>query len=272
MSGHVRAHILARNKKQRRRRLMRKVFFVFVLVALLGGGGGYYLFSQKFKIHSVVISPVKRIQEADVRDYVDNFLDQKILFFIPKNYIWLTSSKDLMAGLKLSFSAIKDVRVEKDFPDGLAITIHEYDAWGVLCHGSPEECFWIDQEGIAFDNAPGFSGIIVPKIRDERVRTYAVQERQLSPELMRLIAFFNEKAVSDDALQSVQFTIAEKDQTLRVRTRLGWEILLLETTNPEDAYKNLQVALRNEIKDKITNLEYVDLRFGNRIFYKFRGQ
>ena len=87
---------------------------------------------------------------------------------------------------------------------------------------------------------------------------------------MRLITFFNEKAPDDPDLQSVQFTLAQKDATIRVTTRAGWSILLLENTGPENAYKNLRVALGTEVKAKIAQLEYVDLRFGNRIFYKFR--
>ena len=87
---------------------------------------------------------------------------------------------------------------------------------------------------------------------------------------MKLIAYFNERSASNEQMRSLQFTIGEQDRTVHAITRAGWEILLLEDTDPEAAYKNLELALEREIKDKIASLDYIDLRFGNRIFYKFR--
>ncbi|MBI2052756.1 MAG: hypothetical protein HYT34_00740 [Candidatus Ryanbacteria bacterium] len=98
---------------------------------------------------------------------------------------------------------------------------------------------------------------------------FRLGEKYLSADFMRLVAYFDERARQDNAVQSVEFSIDKKDSTLRLKTRAGWEILLLENVNAEDAYKNLKVTL-GEIKNKVSSLEYIDLRFGNKVFYKFK--
>lgn len=271
MATLTRKKLLAERKKRRRGRIMWRVI---ILLVVFGGTSivlGAYLFSSKFRVSQVIVQGNKRAAEGDIREYIENFLGNKKYLVIPSDKLWMVSQDALAAGLKASFPVVKDVVVTKKYPETLRIDFTEYDAWGVLCHGSPEECFWIDQQGSAFDYAPGFSGTIVPKIRDERSRSFKLGEQQLSQGMMKLITFFNQKAVSDNNLQSVQFTIAQKDQTLRVRTRAGWELLLLESTDPEQAYKNLTIALDQDIKENVANLEYIDLRFGSRIFYKLKG-
>jgi hypothetical protein len=248
------------------RKILGALFFLIIACGAL-----YYFTSQRFQISEVSITGLSQTPEADVREYIDVQLLQKKFYVLPGNVIWFLSPDAIAAGLMQTFPTIKSVVVKRRYPRTLEVHITEYNGWGILCHGEPEECFWIDRAGVAFDRAPGFSGIIVPKILDKRERELKLGERQISDAMMSLIAYFDERAVSNAYLQSLQFTIDARDQTLRVTTRTGWDILLLESTDPVAAYKNLTLALEGEIKDKAQNLSYVDLRFGNRIFYKFKN-
>lgn len=255
-----------------RKRLIRRLMVFFVMCGGVLVGIGWLLFSSRFHINDIQVSAGKQTDSALIRDVVEHWLIGHMYHVIPKNTLLLLSTKDLKHEIISAFPTIRDATIIRRFPHTLQIDIIEYDAWGVLCYGEPEKCFWIDRDGTAFDNAPEFSGVIVPKIHDNRIQEYRLHRRYLSDKLMRLIAYFNERAVSSNYLQSLQFIIDEKDATLRVRTRTGWDILLIESNDPEQAYKNLSLALNGEVKDRVAQLEYIDLRFGNRIFYKFRDQ
>ena len=258
------------SRSRRRKKIIRRIafFFIFLIVSL--GAGGWFLFSDRFRVRDVQISEVKQADAAMLRSTVENWLSGSDYYVVPRNVLWAFSAHKLEQYITASFPTIKSVNIARNFPHTLQLHIQEYDAWGVLCHGESETCFWIDRDGTAFESAPEFSGLIVPKIHDNRPQDYQLGKQYLSDNLMNLIAYFNERAVSDNYLQSLQFIIDEKDETLRVRTRLGWDILLLESNDPEKSYKNLRVALDGEIKDRVAQLEYIDLRFGNRLFYKFR--
>lgn len=273
MSSRLRKQLIAERRGKKRQRFFRKLFFIFIIVLVVVGSGLLYGFSEKFRIQRIGIAGLERTPEADVRELIDVWLLKKRFFLLPHDVLWALPAGELKTFLITSFPTIKEVDIRKNFPNGLELYLTEYDAWGVLCRppaGGSEECFWINRGGVAFERAPEFSGVIVPKIRDERSRDVRLGEEQLSQDMMHLIAFFNEKAVDDKNLQSLQFMIDSKDSTLRVKTRGGWDILLLESNDPAAAYKNLRTALEGEIKEKISKLEYIDLRFSNRVFYKFK--
>ncbi len=260
----------ARERKRRQARLIKKILLVCILCGFALAGSIGFLFSKRFEVSVVSINGAERIATDDLRAYVDEWLSQKRFGFLPERAYWVLDTDALTLGLKASFAQIREVAVTKDFPTGLEIAINEYDGWGVLCRGNPEECFWIDHSGIAFERAPGFSGLIVPKVRDERMREIKLGERVLSNALMRITNYFNDRAVSDADLQSVDFLLDAKDEVVRIKTRAGWDILLLEKTDPERAYKNLRTAVDSDIKGRTKELLYIDLRYGNRIFYKFK--
>lgn len=256
-----------RRKRTRRIRLFALSVVAFFVIAV---GVFYYFTSGRFQIHDVIVRGLKDTSKDDARQVISFWLSEKSWYVVPHKVLWLASVGDITARLKTSLSTVKDISIAKEYPDKLIFDFKEYDGWGVLCHGDPEQCSWIDRSGVAFSHASEFSGIIIPKIRDMRERDFRLGEEQLSSNLMKLITYYNERAPDNDYLQSLQFIIDKKDATLRVTTRNGWNILLLETSDPEKSYNNLKTTLEGEVKDKVSKLEYVDLRFGNRIFYKFK--
>jgi len=265
-------YIESQKKRRHKARMRRLTITVIVSVTVLVGTGAY-LFSSRFHIVDVSVEGVARTPREDVDLYLAEWLTQKKFGIVPVRSYWMLSRDDLAAGLASAFPTIERADVTTEFPQTLKVNVQEYAGWGVLCRTNDEGCFWIDRAGVAFESAPaGFSGSIVPKITDERDHRVTLKEQQLSSEMMRLIAFFNERAPSDTRIQSVEFTIARTDETIRVKTRAGWEILILEKADPEYVWKNLDTALAGEVKENITKLEYIDLRFGNKIFYKLHTE
>ena len=63
--------------------------------------------------------------------------------------------------------------------------------------------------------------------------------------------------------------ILKKENIYELYTLDGWRVLANNQNNPNDLFINLTAVL-DEIKDKRQNLDYIDLRFGNKVFYKFK--
>ncbi|MEK7631104.1 MAG: FtsQ-type POTRA domain-containing protein [Patescibacteria group bacterium] len=267
----IKKNYIESQKKRRQRARTRRLTITVITSAVCLVGTGAYLASSRFHIVDISLEGVVRASREDVDLYLAEWLTQKKWGILPVRSYWMLSRGDLASGLASAFPTIEHANVTTNFPHALKVSVKEYAGWGVLCRTNEEGCFWIDRAGVAFEPAPaGFSGAIVPKITDERERTVTLREQQLSGEMMRLITFFNEKAPSDTRIQSVEFTIARTDETIRVKTRAGWELLVLGKADPEYIWKNLETALAGEIKGGIGRLEYIDLRFGNKIFYKYR--
>ncbi len=63
--------------------------------------------------------------------------------------------------------------------------------------------------------------------------------------------------------------IIKKEGIYELQTSENWFILLNEQNDSQITYQNLKIAL-DQIADKRKNLSYIDLRFGNKVFYKFK--
>ena len=50
----------------------------------------------------------------------------------------------------------------------------------------------------------------------------------------------------------------------------GWSVIVTRAKEPELWLPVLRTLLTEEIKGRRNQLEYLDLRFGNKVFYKFR--
>ncbi|MEK9154173.1 MAG: hypothetical protein AAB798_01745, partial [Patescibacteria group bacterium] len=67
--------------------------------------------------------------------------------------------------------------------------------------------------------------------------------------------------------------IVKDDQDFSVRLQQGFEIRVSYGADAGALVKNLELILASEpLRGKESELEYVDLRFGNRVYYKLKGK
>ncbi|MEK9186142.1 MAG: hypothetical protein AAB885_01005, partial [Patescibacteria group bacterium] len=63
--------------------------------------------------------------------------------------------------------------------------------------------------------------------------------------------------------------VLKKENIYELYTLEGWRVLTNNQNNPNDLFINL-AAILNEVGSRRQNLDYIDLRFGNKVFYKFK--
>lgn len=131
--------------------------------------------------------------------------------------------------------------------------------WLYWCAGSMEAeerpCYYVDREGLFVDEAPQLKGTLFPKLYDEREGEKRVEER-----LLAFVRHFYDLG---------QFVV-KNDETLEI----GWpNAMKIKTTlidDPKKIAENLALILEKEIGNRRDEVDYIDLRFGNRVYYKFR--
>lgn len=60
---------------------------------------------------------------------------------------------------------------------------------------------------------------------------------------------------------------SQKESKVIVKTSEGWEIYFDSLGNPKTQLQNLELILKEKIKENRKNLRYIDLRFGERVYY-----
>ena len=77
------------------------------------------------------------------------------------------------------------------------------------------------------------------------------------------------KLLSKENLAAGKIVIKDEG-AYEIHLREKWQILLNDKNEPEQSFANLKLVLSQIIKEKTPQLEYIDLRLGNKVFYKLR--
>ena len=256
-----------------------KALLLSVLLVSMTGGVFYFLFiSDKFAIGQVNVSGLKAIRETEVRRVVDDILEQKRFGFLESTNYFLFPSDMLQTTLAAAFPRIGNAKVQKLQHNTVDIIIEERDAIGVWCLASrdlakpdgPDGCFYFDKKGVIFVQAPKSFGSLMIGIRDERDTEASVGNAVLSS---AQVAFAGaaQGLVSRNFPFSIRTFVITRDGEYEILTSEGWRVLLDKSAEAEYQLSNLKYVLDEEIETRRQELEYVDLRLGNRVYYKYKG-
>jgi len=135
--------------------------------------------------------------------------------------------------------------------------------------GEIGECYYIDEEGIIFERAPQTSGVLVLVIKDESSARAELGKNVIAKESIANFVNLREYLSAQLNLRALDFVIkSDAPGDLKVHTNEGWYILFDASRDLKDQLQNLKLVLEEKIKEERKNLEYVDLRIENRIYYK----
>jgi len=266
MKRDLQAHIRSSRTKRRRKQLQTRLLVILSAAVVIGAGLLFYLSQSKFHVQEVRFSGLARVNENDIRAELEQELGERRWFFFPRQNLWFIGTTDVENALASVFSAIQSVSLKKDFPSTLHIEVMEYARWGVFCMGEGEHCMWIDQRGVAFENLSGALAESVPRVYERNAPPKELRTQVIESRLMEIANYFEGK----EEFKHITMTLVHGEETVRIQTKDGWDILLLAKDDYEKTYRNVRLALDTEIKDRVSSLQYIDARVGNKLFYKFR--
>lgn len=190
---------------------------------------------------------------------------------IPRDNLVVVSPQRLERELLRKFPQLSGVTISKDFPHTLVVVVEERALWGAYCvrqTGGGRPCWYLDRHGTAYEEISSLAGWLLPIIIGEssvKLGASAVAEDTL-------ILFDKTRDVLG-ALSIRPLTLAISSTTPtdgRISTEEGWDILITTPRPPQEWAGVLKTILEKEVGPKRLQLDYVDLRFGNKVFYKYR--
>ncbi|MBI2628407.1 MAG: FtsQ-type POTRA domain-containing protein [Candidatus Niyogibacteria bacterium] len=262
------AEILLNSRKTRRRRAIRRLLFFIFGAGIILSGAIYVFYLPKFRIKDIDVPALKTLSQDEIKEFSKEILSAKIAGLLPADNILLAPIEKIKTGLKSKFLRIKEIEVSRRWPDILKIDILERSTWAVYCQkGEKNGCYLSDNQGLLFASAPEFEGNLLLKLYDERPSAgqFSLGDFILNQKNFTLISEFENEL--EKAGKHISKIIFKDDQE---EFYVGsWKITLDFEINKETAIKNLFLAL-TEIGGFENKLDYIDLRFGDKIFYKFK--
>lgn len=268
-------------RKLRRERVRRvdRVFEIILKVFFVG----YFLFTLSawlsyrpaFRIGAIQIEGARAIDEKSVHTVLEAQLARRLLWKIDRNNALLYPR----SGMRLAIMAI-DTRIKSAdlvvSDKQLAVHLSEYSPALLWC--PPESaaatatttitagCYFADSVGHIFAPAPEYSGnpflIFVTTRSDKNKNEILLQE-----EFVKINIFLHKL---DDFFLTPRMVRQSGANDFTITTDQSWEIRWSSARNPEEDAHNLALVLENLSKDHMSTstLKSVDLRFGNKVFYR----
>lgn len=243
---------------------MRRLFFLLIILVILAGGVIYFFRASYFRVKNIEIDNLSGRAKEEVLSEVRGFIVGNVALVFPHNSMFILSTERLAEDLSRKFLDIKDFAVLREWPSGLKISGRERATWAIYCKNL---CFLADNEGRLFSGAPDFQGNLLLKIYDERKDQLNAGDFVLNRDNFLAMAEFTVQLEHD--LNNHVSRIVLKEGGVKEFYLQNWYVLTDDSVEYKTARNNLNLALP-EIGDKIASLEYIDLRFSNKIFYKLK--
>ncbi len=284
--------ILSSSRRLRRKKALVKAALVAFVIFIFIVGIVIFFNLPKFRINEIAINGEKALDKEEFLADIREILKERFLIVFPLDNIFIFPKTKISDEALNKFPILKKISIERDFPNKIIVSVEERKASALWCKhlvsnislsaqsaSSTEadktessfgarECAFSDENGFIFSQAPDFSGGIFLKFFDERVKPAEIGKQMLEEgEFKKLIAFYDLAAKKDFSAANV----ALKDGGVyEVYLKEGWYILLNDKNNPDSSLDNLKIVLEQIVKEKRPRLEYIDIRFGNKIFYKLK--
>lgn len=280
---------IAQIKRKKRKILKVKIiFFVFIFLLLLTG----LIFLSRWprlNIDKIQVKGNKIVEVELIEKIVQEELVGKYFWVFPKTNFIIYPQNKLENELKNKLKRIKKVFINDRNIKTLEISVEEYDGKYLYCGTtfneysnelSPiEECYFLDSSGYIFDQAPYFSGEVYFKFfgpinsKNEIAIGNYFEENNFA----KIITFIEQIKQMD--LKPVAFLLNESGEgNISLSSNLALpfapKIIFKMDADFDKLAENLHGAitvdpLKTNLLEKYGSLQYIDLRYGNKVYYKF---
>jgi len=255
--------IVFHKKYQRKKKIKKILATSFLILVILGGGLYAIFFSPLFKVKEINILGNEKVKDENIRKIIEEKIFRKLIFFSPKNIFWLdleTPKEEILE----SYPQIATVYFRKKFPSKLILEIKERKKVAIFY--LKEMPFFIDKEGVIFEEVKELNSEFV--IRSEKtgfVLGDSVIEKENLENILKV-----QKALSLLEIEVEDFLLFSPKR-LNIKTIEGWQIYFDLFEDLDWQITKLKLALEKKIPpEKRGDLEYIDVRFGNMVYPKYR--
>lgn len=266
-----------RKKRKRRFIIAGAISFSFFLVV---GLLSYISHRKEFRINRVILFGGILVKEEDVEAKALSFMNGSYFWLFPKNNAFVYPKDDLENYLKENFKRIDTIDIQRKGFEKLSIIITERKHFAIWCKELPkanpedEECYFMDKNSTVFAPAPNFSGDAYFKYYGLITNNNPLGLEYISSstkflEISDFVVFV--KSLSIRPL----YIVSKADGDFAMKLPGGAEIFFDLKEPLSKTSENLSLLFNTaELKNLNRSnlpLEYIDLRFGNKLYYKLKG-
>jgi cell division septal protein FtsQ len=281
------------NKKRSRLQFKPMMVINFILLMGIGGFIYFFIFSNFYNVTDIQVSGNVVISTDDVLDITGQYLNKNQLFIFKNRNIFLFSKNAIKKRLN-EVIILEDLKVDKILPNTIKLTLVEKNS--AIKWISNDNEYLLDNQGQIIkkyyvsatpqifvvqseNNAPKITPETGNDAKFIKIRNLANQQVNLGDFVMKAenASFILELADKIKDMEYLKYTEIDVPnaypQYLSVIMAGDWQIQfnLLDSVSLQLNRLNLLIDQKIK-KENLNRLEYIDLRLGESIYYKFKDQ
>jgi cell division septal protein FtsQ len=208
---------------------------------------------------------------------------------VPKDNTFFVNTANVRDRLLSLFPRLKDAQVRRDGLSALAVLVTErtpralwcgdivpsiaYEAGRTHTDDEPEElwgsCYLMDDESYIFAAAPVYTGNVLPRYYGPLDHAEPIGQHFISPQ--EFDYWSSLYAALSDAHLNVRAFLVVDEQEIEFYLADGVRVLARRDTTPEKIVRQLTAAHGAPSVGDFSTIEYIDLRFPDKVYYKYRS-
>ncbi|MFA5986333.1 MAG: FtsQ-type POTRA domain-containing protein [Parcubacteria group bacterium] len=268
----------SREKKEtaKKEKNPKKWFFVLMVIIFVCSVGYVLFYSPVTEISHIAVEGSHRTDAQNIINGTQDTIAGEIFGRIKRNNYFFLNTSDIIKKISED-QRIKSVVIKKVFPDTIVISVEEYALFSVWCIGSEEGACYELADGCVVRSVDMNSALIqqndhfvvVDKARDHvDIGQCVILQKDLDT-----IAYLGKELIYTLNVGIVQpyFIDVRGSREIRFVTDESWQILASLESATKDTLDTAKLfAHKVALPVARNDLEYVDLRFAGKIFYKFK--
>lgn len=263
-------------KRREPRRSLRQWFFILCALSFLACVGYVGLCSSLTLIEQIEVTGVRRVQSEEIISRVEGALSGTIFGCIKKNNFFFLNTRNIIDEIKKD-QRVKSISVKKHFPHQIIISIEEYETVPIWCVKSISgKCYEL-QGGCVYRKIEIDSDIVQKNqhyiVLDHGNETLSANQCVISTEELHKIQSLGKELVYTLNVGIEQpFVINFRgSQEVAYTTDEKWTVLVDLTREISETLDIASLFVKKvQLPTRRSDLEYVDLRFPERIFFKLK--
>ncbi|OGC88436.1 hypothetical protein A2419_01685 [Candidatus Adlerbacteria bacterium RIFOXYC1_FULL_48_26] len=250
--------------------LLGAICAVLVLLFLLSL---WFANTSWLKITHVSVSGENVVPQASIEEVVQDGLVGKYAGLFSKANIFFYPKKSIEQDLHTLYPTLGTISIRALDFHTIAVTVSEREPSALWCPAADStQCVLLDESGFAYAHAPEYSGNVY-KTYLGALPDGPLPKQFLTPERFHSLSALVETFAKKIATTTVTTVAVDENNDVHIGTSDGYKILFALEENGGDVFQHFVLTLTAApfTTHALSEFEYIDLRFGDKVYYKLKN-
>jgi cell division septal protein FtsQ len=268
-----------------------KIFILILSVVFLI----YITNANFFRIQKIVVNEVEYSDRNEIELSIKESMEGRYFGLFAKSNIFILPRKKIYREVQNKFPSVKNINLDLKGLTEISVELEEYKAGSLWCDipvtpasglvhedgtrdsdipqvvsdVSKASCYFMNEEGIIFaktsyDSNPDIIKTFGKIISDPVRQSYT--DKKTFENLVEFTKLLRRINLSSDEIWTTNGAV------YAFVTKENVKIYVEADSDPAKNFENLETVIKRDAinQAQMSNIDYIDLRFGNRIFYKLK--